>query len=130
MNSLTTNNCLVKILMMILNALGSSNKRIKDSNYNLVNGQVRIRESEQNGHSEDTFLCCDRNFKTSSPETKTKSTNLLKQIFMEKKTITITASAAIINTITLILAPASTQRILCESFYLASLKETVTLWFS
>jgi hypothetical protein len=54
----------------------------------------------------------------------------LKQIFMEKKTITITASAAIINTITLILAPASTQRILCESFYLGTIKQTVTLWLS
>jgi hypothetical protein len=49
---------------------------------------------------------------------------------MEKKTITITASAAIINTITLILAPASTQRILCESFYLGTIKQTVTLWLS
>jgi hypothetical protein len=67
--------------------------------------------------------------KNRSPK-KTKSTNLLKQIFMEKKTITITASAAIINTITLILAPASTQRILCESFYLGVLKQTVTLWLS
>lgn len=49
---------------------------------------------------------------------------------MEKKTITITASAAVINTITLILAPASTQQILSESYYLGVLKQTVTLWLS
>jgi len=49
---------------------------------------------------------------------------------MEKKSITITASAAIINAITLILAPASTQKILSESFYLASLRETVTVCLS
>jgi len=69
-------------------------------------------------------------FKNRSLKTKTKSTNHLKQIFMEKKTITITASAVIINTITLILAPATTQQILCESFYLGTLKQTVTLWLS
>jgi hypothetical protein len=49
---------------------------------------------------------------------------------MEKKIITITASAAIINAITLVLAPASTQQILSESFYLQSLKETITISLS
>jgi len=49
---------------------------------------------------------------------------------MEKKVITITASAAIINAITLMLAPASTQKILSESFYLASLRETITICLS
>ena len=130
MKSSTTNKCLVKSPSMILNELGSSNERMKDPNHYSSIGQVRIRESEQNRHFEDAFLCCDRNFKNRPPKTKTESTNLLKQIFMEKKTITITASAAIINTITLILAPASTQRILCESFYLGTIKQTVTLWLS
>src|SRR4030095_17194907 len=127
---MTTNKCLVKNLAMTFNELASSNKRMRDPNHYLRRGQVRISESEQNRHFEGPFLCCDRNCKNRSPETKTKSTNLLKQIFMEKKTITITASAAIINTITLILAPASTQRILSESFYLGTLKQTVTLWLS
>jgi hypothetical protein len=115
---------------MTFKELTSSNKKMKDPNYYLPFEQVRIGESEQNRHFEGPFLCCDRNFKNRSPKTKSKSTNLLKQIFMEKKTITITASAAIINTITLILAPASTQRILSESFYLGTIKQTVTLWLS
>jgi hypothetical protein len=59
-----------------------------------------------------------------------KSLTHLKNIKMGKKTITITASAAIINAISFILAPASTQKILSESFYLASLRETVTICLS
>jgi hypothetical protein len=54
----------------------------------------------------------------------------LKNSKMEKKTITITASAAIINAISFILAPASTQKILSESFYLTSLRETITICLS
>jgi hypothetical protein len=49
---------------------------------------------------------------------------------MQKKVITITASAAIINAISLILIPASTQKIFSESFYLSSIRETITIHLS
>jgi hypothetical protein len=49
---------------------------------------------------------------------------------MEKKVITITASAAVINAISLILAPATTQQILSESFYLKTIRETITICLS
>ena len=49
---------------------------------------------------------------------------------MKKKVITITASAAILNAIGIILVPASTQKILSESFYLATLRETITISLS
>ncbi|HEX7845273.1 MAG TPA: hypothetical protein VF476_05680 [Chitinophagaceae bacterium] len=49
---------------------------------------------------------------------------------MEKKTITIVASAAIINTISFVLVPASTQKIIAESIYLKTIKETITVSLS
>jgi hypothetical protein len=63
MNLLKTNKCLEKKDVVIFNALTSSNKRMKDPNHYFPAEQVRIRESEQNGHFEGPFLCCDRNFK-------------------------------------------------------------------
>jgi hypothetical protein len=48
---------------MILNALTSSNKKMKDPNRYMTVGLVRIRESEQNRDFEGAFLCCDRHFK-------------------------------------------------------------------
>ena len=59
----STNKCLIKIPVMILNALTSSNKKMKDSNHYPALEQVRIGESEQNRGFEDPFLWCDRNFK-------------------------------------------------------------------
>ena len=44
---------------------------------------------------------------------------------MEKKTITITAPVAIINAISLVLVPVSTQKIITESVYLKTLKTTI-----
>ena len=49
---------------------------------------------------------------------------------MEKKTITITASVAIINSISLVLVPVSTQKIISESIYLKTIKETVHICLS
>ena len=49
---------------------------------------------------------------------------------MKKKTITITASVAIINAISLVLVPVSTQKILSESIYLKTIKETVNICLS
>ena len=49
---------------------------------------------------------------------------------MEKKIITITASVAIINAISLVLVPVSTQKILSESIYLKTIKQTVTICLS
>ena len=49
---------------------------------------------------------------------------------MEKKIITITASVAIINAISLVLVPVSTQKIITESIYLNTIKETITLCLS
>lgn len=46
---------------------------------------------------------------------------------MKKKTITIIAPAAVINTISLVVLPVSTQKILSQSIYLKSLKQTVTI---
>jgi len=46
---------------------------------------------------------------------------------MEKKIITITASVAIINAISLVLVPVSTQKILSESIYLKTIKKTITI---
>ena len=49
---------------------------------------------------------------------------------MKKKTITITASAAVINAISVVLVPVSTQKILSESLYLKTIKKTVTICLS
>ena len=49
---------------------------------------------------------------------------------MEKKTITITASVSIINAISLVLVPVSTQQILSESIYLKTIKETIHICLS
>lgn len=49
---------------------------------------------------------------------------------MKKKVITITASVAIINAINLVVLPVSTQKILSESFYLKTIKKTVTVCLS
>ena len=49
---------------------------------------------------------------------------------MEKKIITITAPAAIINTIGLVLVPVSTQKILTESIYLKTTRETIYICLS
>jgi hypothetical protein len=46
---------------------------------------------------------------------------------MEKKIITITAPVAIINAISLVLLPLSTQKIISESMYLKTLKKTITI---
>ena len=48
----------------------------------------------------------------------------------EKKTITITASVAIINAISLVLIPVSTQKILSESIYLKTIKKTISICLS
>ncbi|HKO81659.1 MAG TPA: hypothetical protein VJU78_14745 [Chitinophagaceae bacterium] len=49
---------------------------------------------------------------------------------MQKKTITITASVAIINALSVVLLPISTQKIPAESFYLKVIKETVSICLS
>jgi hypothetical protein len=49
---------------------------------------------------------------------------------MEKKIITITAPVAIINAISLVLVPVSTQKILSESIYLKTIKRTITICLS
>jgi hypothetical protein len=49
---------------------------------------------------------------------------------MEKKIITITAPVAIINAISLVLVPVSTQKILSESIYLKTIKQTITICLS
>lgn len=49
---------------------------------------------------------------------------------MKKKTITITASVAIINALSVVLLPVSTQQILSESFYLKTIKKTITICLS
>lgn len=49
---------------------------------------------------------------------------------MEKKIITITAPVAIINAISLMLLPVSTQKIISEIIYLKTIKETITICLS
>ena len=49
---------------------------------------------------------------------------------MEKKIINVTVSVAIINTLSMILHPVSTQQILTESIYLKTLKETISIRLS
>lgn len=49
---------------------------------------------------------------------------------MEKKIITITAPVAIINAISLVLLPVSTQKIISESIYLKTMKQTITVCLS
>jgi len=49
---------------------------------------------------------------------------------MQKKTITITASVAIINALSVVLLPISTQKIISESFYLKTIKETINICLS
>jgi|GEM_PF-6544928 len=46
---------------------------------------------------------------------------------MKKKIITIKASPAVINVMGLLLIPVSTQKILSESIYLKSLRETISI---
>jgi len=49
---------------------------------------------------------------------------------MEKKTITITASAAILNAIGFVLMPVSTQKVISESIYLKTMKQKITICLS
>jgi len=49
---------------------------------------------------------------------------------MEKKIITITAPVALINAISLVLMPVSTQQVLSESIYLKTIKETIQICLS
>lgn len=49
---------------------------------------------------------------------------------MQKKTITITASVAIINALSVVLLPISTQKIISESLYLKTLRETISICLS
>lgn len=49
---------------------------------------------------------------------------------MQTKTITITASVAIINALSVILLPVSTQKIIAQSIYLKTMKETVHICLS
>jgi hypothetical protein len=49
---------------------------------------------------------------------------------MEKKVITITAPVSIINAISLVLIPVSTQKIIAESIYLKTIKETISICLS
>ncbi len=49
---------------------------------------------------------------------------------MEKKIITITAPASIINAISLVLLPACTQKIISESIYLRTTRETIHICLS
>ena len=49
---------------------------------------------------------------------------------MEKKTITITASLAIINAISLVLVPVSTQKVITENLYLKTIKTTISICLS
>jgi len=49
---------------------------------------------------------------------------------MQKKTITITASVAIINALSVVLLPISTQKIISESLYLKTIKETISICLS
>ena len=49
---------------------------------------------------------------------------------MEKKTITITAPLALINAISMVLVPISTQQVLTQSIYLKTIRETVTICLS
>jgi hypothetical protein len=49
---------------------------------------------------------------------------------MEKKIITVTAPASIISAIGFVLVPVSTQKILAESIYLQTLRETIQICLS
>lgn len=49
---------------------------------------------------------------------------------MQKKTITITASVAIINALSVVLLPISSQKIISESLYLKTIKETISICLS
>jgi hypothetical protein len=49
---------------------------------------------------------------------------------MEKKIITITAPVSIINAISLVLVPVSTQKVLAESIYLKTMKKTISICLS
>jgi hypothetical protein len=49
---------------------------------------------------------------------------------MEKKIITITAPVALINAICFVPVPVSTQKILSESIYLKTIKETIKVCLS
>jgi hypothetical protein len=49
---------------------------------------------------------------------------------MQKKTITITASVAIINALSVVLLPISTQKIISESLYLKTIRETINICLS
>jgi len=46
---------------------------------------------------------------------------------MEKKTITITVPATIISAISLVIVPVSTQKIISESLYLKTIKQTISI---
>lgn len=49
---------------------------------------------------------------------------------MQTKTITITAPVAVINTLSLLLLPVSTQKIISQSIYLKTTRETVSICLS
>lgn len=49
---------------------------------------------------------------------------------MQKKTIAITSSVAIINALSVMLLPISNQKILSEIFYLKTIKETINVCLS
>ena len=49
---------------------------------------------------------------------------------MEKKTIIITAPVSIINALGFILVPVSTQKIISESIYLKTIRETIRICLS
>ncbi len=46
---------------------------------------------------------------------------------MQTKTITITGSVAIINALSLVLLPVSTQKIISQSIYLKTISETIDI---
>jgi hypothetical protein len=49
---------------------------------------------------------------------------------MQKKTIPITASVAIINALSVILLPVSNQKIISESLYLKTIRKTISICLS
>jgi hypothetical protein len=49
---------------------------------------------------------------------------------MQTKTITITASVAIINALSLVLLPVSTQKIISQNIYLKTIRESVSICLS
>lgn len=49
---------------------------------------------------------------------------------MKKKTITIKASPAILNSVGFVLIPVSTQKVISESLYLRTIRETITICLS